>query len=787
MGYLLAVSLTVILSFSGCNKTAGVGSSLPDNCAMMADTESPSKKVCFVNIDGRAIIEGDIDIGSVEELKNPKAKSNDRTALAARKGLRFRWPGAIVPYVIDSTAAPYRGDINGAIAHYHEKTGIRFQVRGSETDFVTFRGVTGNSSCANSLVGRVGNNQAVNIFGVINDPESCPNKVGSIVHELGHAVGLFHEHQRRDRNQLIKIHPLILSGKQGPSLQFNYQQQLYFGEDINGHDLGSIMHYSPLQGDFYDANNVRHLAFIKVGTESLTYAQQSAALSGVGQRLSLSQGDIDGLAYLYSNSYIEQPEIGVTESAPVPTSISFLLADHSSNEDGFIVEKRVSDFYTGVRYVEFARLPAITSSNIENEFSAPILQTVGNLPRGTSYDIRVRAFSNSGRVSSPSTVITVRTLAAPPAAPSNLAGSAVSGALVPTVRLSWSIPSGPVSGYKISKSLNLTGPWDTEVSASVSLFNYSLGLSSDTQYYFRIRAFNEGGDSDYSIPANVRTLPIPPLAPTAFAAAATGSDVNLSWIDYSNNETGFKIERALAAAGPWTAFPSLVGANTISANDLALAQNTKFFYRISAVNAAGASAFVSTSVTTGYALPMSPTGVAVSVATRTSVKVTWVENSALKTGFMIEKAMAAAGPWAAETPNSGATLRSKTVSGLVTTTKYFFRVTTLNGTNRSAPSAVVSITTGVPIAPTSVTAIATSPTAVNLAWMDTNDNETAVDIYMKKGASGTYAKLTPSPAVGVFAYAKTGLLANTKYFFKVRATNLAGYSESTAVSVTTPM
>ncbi len=286
--------------------------------------------------------------------------------------------------------------------------------------------------------------------------------------------------------------------------------------------------------------------------------------------------------------------------------------------------------------------------------------------------------------------------------------------------------------------------------------------------------------------SSVGQPPLAPMAPTAFVAAAVGTNINLSWVDNSNNETGFKIERALVATGPWTALPSLAAANALSAGDGSLSQKKKYFYRISAVNVAGASGFASTSVTLGYAKPNAPTAVALSVASATSVKVTWVDNSSLKTGYKIEKATSSSGPWVAVTPNLRATVQKGTVLGLATKIKYFFRVTTLNNTNASDPSAAASITSGVPSAPTALSATASSATSVKLAWVDSNDNETAIAIYMKKGASGAYAALTPAAAVGEFAYAKSRLLANTTYFFKVRATNLAGFSESAAVSITTP-
>ena len=72
------------------------------------------------------------------------------------------------------------------------------------------------------------------------------------------------------------------------------------------------------------------------------------------------------------------------------------------------------------------------------------------------------------------------------------------------------------------------------------------GLTASTQYSYRVRATNLVGDSGYSNTATVTTQAVQRFrAPSNLAAAAVGSStVNLTWTDGSNNETGFKIERA---------------------------------------------------------------------------------------------------------------------------------------------------------------------------------------------------------------------------------------------------
>jgi hypothetical protein len=69
----------------------------------------------------------------------------------------------------------------------------------------------------------------------------------------------------------------------------------------------------------------------------------------------------------------------------------------------------------------------------------------------------------------------------------------------------------------------------------------------------------------------------------------SSSQINLSWTDNSNNETGFKVERSKNGKG----FSQLatVGANVTTYSDTGLNRTTTYYYRVRAVNAGGNSAY----------------------------------------------------------------------------------------------------------------------------------------------------------------------------------------------------
>lgn len=92
-----------------------------------------------------------------------------------------------------------------------------------------------------------------------------------------------------------------------------------------------------------------------------------------------------------------------------------------------------------------------------------------------------------------------------------------------------------------------------------------------------------------------------PAAPTGLGARALLSgakaSVSLSWRDTATNETAFELQRSVNG----TSFSALAtpAANTTTFVDTTVARRTRYWYRVRAVNAAGASAFSGTvSVTT---------------------------------------------------------------------------------------------------------------------------------------------------------------------------------------------
>ncbi|MCC6424016.1 MAG: fibronectin type III domain-containing protein [Phycisphaerales bacterium] len=105
-------------------------------------------------------------------------------------------------------------------------------------------------------------------------------------------------------------------------------------------------------------------------------------------------------------------------------------------------------------------------------------------------------------------------------------------------------------------------------------------------------------------------LPVAPNAPGGLnASAVSTSQINLTWVDRSTNESRFVIERAIEGQN-YLRLAS-VSANTTTYSDKALAEGTKYSYRVLAANDGGNSAFSAaadaTTKTTPTPPPVTPT------------------------------------------------------------------------------------------------------------------------------------------------------------------------------------
>lgn len=178
----------------------------------------------YQKIQNEAVFEGDILLDQRAIANKPKkSQGSIRTYPSAI------WPGSIVYYTIDP-GLPNQSRVSNAISHWYSNTGIMFRPRTTQADYVTFKFGSGCSS----YVGKVGGQQFLYLA------NAC--STGNVIHEIGHAIGMWHEHSRTDRDTYITIHPENITS--GYEYNFDkYADGLWDGYDYGALDFGSIMMY----------------------------------------------------------------------------------------------------------------------------------------------------------------------------------------------------------------------------------------------------------------------------------------------------------------------------------------------------------------------------------------------------------------------------------------------------------------------------------------------------------------------------------------------------------------
>ncbi|MCX6106354.1 MAG: fibronectin type III domain-containing protein [Proteobacteria bacterium] len=183
-----------------------------------------------------------------------------------------------------------------------------------------------------------------------------------------------------------------------------------------------------------------------------------------------------------------------------------------------------------------------------------------------------------------------------------------------------------------------------------------------------------------------------PNAPSGLtAAAASGTQINLSWTDNSPDETSFTIDRSPNGSAGWTTITT-TAANVVSYSDTGLANATIYYYRVYAVNSSGASDYTTTANATTLAPPNAPSGLSATAASSTQINLSWTDNSSNETGFKIDRSANGSTGWITIT-TTAANVVSYSNGSLASSTTYYYRVYAVNGTDSSAYSNTANATT----------------------------------------------------------------------------------------------
>jgi hypothetical protein len=352
-----------------------------------------------------------------------------------------------------------------------------------------------------------------------------------------------------------------------------------------------------------------------------------------------------------------------------------------------------------------------------------------------TYKVRAR---NRGGVGEWSDLLNKDTLPDPPGIPE---GIEVTGITKDTITLTWNT-SDRAEGYDIEA--------DGVIIDSTTDITYThIGLAADTEYIYRIRARNIGGESEWTEETIARTLPEKPSIPNNLTATAGTNEISLSW-DNAERAAEYDVE----ADGELIA--TITGTSYIHEG---LAPDTQHTYRVKARNIGGESD--SSAMVTAYTLSettgMALTNVA-AVVTNTSITLMW-------------DAVAADTEYDVEVDGEIKDNEKNTTyihSALQPVTSHTYKIRPKRGEEKGPWCAVLAISTlpNPPDAPDNIKAIVTN-TTIQLMW----DEE--------EGATGYDIEIDGNDVVSTTGtmYIHEGLIPGTQHSYRIRAVNIAGATQ----------
>jgi hypothetical protein len=344
-----------------------------------------------------------------------------------------------------------------------------------------------------------------------------------------------------------------------------------------------------------------------------------------------------------------------------------------------------------------------------------------------------------------------------------------------TVLITWDDSSGNEIGFRVERAAAAAGPWETAGTTAKDVTSLDDGgRASEQQVCYRVVTLSRTGASS---PSNT-SCTVPPAAPTGLTGTVVDHQtVDLAWTDNSAVEELYWVERATAEAGPYSNVAS-VPPNTVRYRQSGLSSNATYWYRVRANSDGGYGDYSNVvSATPAFTAPTAPSGTNVTPTSSSTVRITWVDNSANEDWFRVQRSVDLGATWTTYY-TLAANRTAANDYGRTSEQQVCYRVIAFNAQGESPPSQADCTTP--PAGPTGLTVAAVDPQTNDLAW---TDNSAVEDGYEVQRGDGTTAySVVAQLAANSTSYRDVAVTGGAAY--RVRATKDGGGSDYSNVAST---
>ncbi|MDB5322333.1 MAG: repeat-containing protein [Phycisphaerales bacterium] len=543
----------------------------------------------------------------------------------------------------------------------------------------------------------------------------------AIVHESGHGFGLLHQSSYSGSTKTAEY-------RAGNGTVAAYMGLSYYSTRGKWSNGQSSANYAVYQDD---------MAIISGATNNFGYrTDDHGDTIGAADALTVSDATVTGSGVLSKTGDVDVFSF-VTSAGTVSFSVN--VADYGATLDSTL------------------KLVDLAGNVIASSDTASLGESLTTSVGAGSYRLIVSSkgvYGDVGQYTITGTIVPSPNYVAPP---SNLAATRAAGG----VTLSWYDNSWNETAYAIQRSDDGGATWNNLDPAAANVHGYLDSTATvGHSYQYRVYALN---DTDQSGNSNTAAVSVTPSTPGSLSASSiSASRIDLSWADVEG-ESGYVIERSINGT-TWSQIAT-PGADSSSYSDTGLAAGTKYYYRIRANSAVGASAnAVAVNSTTRATAP----GLTLTVISSAQINLAWT-NVLGETGYRIERSLNGS-DWSV-IATTGANVTTISSLGLTAGTVYSYRVFAVNAGGDSLAGSTYATT--VLVAPTGTVATGVSTGEIDLVW---NNSEGETGYRIERSIDERTWATVATVGADVTSYANTGLAGGTRYIYRVRALNAGGAS-----------